>query len=368
MVHYGIQGFLVSYSVSLSSSSYFPPHPTPYLLSACSSITSCIVSNSSYCLLRALIHKPRPAYHHFLLPSPTLHSPTVLPYLHINWGGAALLLSFNCQAFFYISLWSPLPPLKYHPLPPCPAPSYSVSDSLNLCCLNVCGLKSNQHYIRWLLSNLSLDIFAISEHWLHDFDLRLFSSLHNDYKFIANSSPRQEDPIVCAPQPIRGHSSVAIGWHKRLDHLFSPSPIISSHRAVANELRSVLGPVYFVSVYLPSRTDSTDIFRDTLNQLTVALLLPTSASIINMGDFNAYPGIHGRHLSSTALNCQGKILLQFMNRFNLTSAHLHKSNQLFSHTFEGKAHSSVSTIDHILCPLHLLPRIHSAYPPWMTIP
>ena len=267
------------------------------------------------------------------------------------------------KSFFRSPSGDPSSPLSSHPLPPCPALSDSVSDSLNLCCLNVRGLKSNQHYIRWLLSNLSLDIFAISEHWLHDFDLHLFSSLHNDYKLIANSSPRQEDPIICTPRLIRGQGGVAIGWHKRLDHLVSPSPIISSHRAIAIELRSDLGPFYFVSVYLPSRTTSTDLFRDALDQLTAALLLLSpSANVIIMGDFTTDLDIHGGPLSTTSLNSQGRILLQFMARFNLLSAHLHKSNQLFSHTFESEAHSSVSTIEHILCSMHLLPEIHSTYP------
>ena len=68
------------------------------------------------------------------------------------------------------------------------------------------------------------------------------------------------------------------------------------------------------------------------------------------------------YLSTTSTNSQGRILLQFMERFNLTSSHLHKSDKLFSHTFESDVHSSVSTIDHILCPLHSLPRVQSAHP------
>ena len=78
----------------------------------------------------------------------------------------------------------------------------------------------------------------------------------------------------------------------------------------------------------------------------------------NHGDFNADPGHLGGPLATTSINSQGRIL----HRFNLTSAHLHKSDLLFSHTFESDAHSTVSTIDHILCPRHSLPAILSAHP------
>ena len=187
--------------------------------------------------------------------------------------------------------------------------------------------------------------------------------LHQDFQFIAASPPRQEDPLICAPRLIRGHGGVALGWHRRVNHLISSTPFISSHRAIGIELSSSLGPIYIVSVYLPTRTNSTDTFHESLDHLAAALLLlPPSAYLIIMGDFNADSGHLGGPLATTSINSQGRILHQFMERFNITSSHLHKSNLLFSHTFESDAHSTVSTIDHILCPRHSQPAIQSAHP------
>ena len=141
----------------------------------------------------------------------------------------------------------------------------------------------------------------------------------------------------------------------QLSHLPHPS-----HRAIGVELSSSLGPIY---IDLPTRSNSTDIFRESLDHLAAALLLlPPSANLIIMWHFNADPGHLGGPLATTTINSQGRILHQFMERFNPTSAHLHKSDLLFSHTFESDAHSTVSTIDHILCPRHSLPAILSAHP------
>ena len=42
------------------------------------------------------------------------------------------------------------------------------------------------------------------------------------------------------------------------------------------------------------------------------------------------------------------------------SIHLHISSSFMSHTYESEAHSSLSTIDHILCSQHLLPQVSRA--------
>ena len=111
----------------------------------------------------------------------------------------------------------------------------------------------------------------------------------------------------------------------------------------------------------PPETSSSDIFREALDYLDAALHhLPPSDNLIIMGDFNADPGHLGGPLSTTSTNTQGRILLQFMDKFNLVSTHLHKSNLLLSHMYESDAHHSVSTIDHILCSKHLLSAILQA--------
>ena len=105
--------------------------------------------------------------------------------------------------------------------------------------------------------------------------------------------------------------------------------------------------------------------RAEVDNLDAALqLLPTNADIIVLGDFNADPGHDGGPLSTTKINSQGKILCHFMSKWNLLSLHLHISESLLSHTFVSDTHSSVSTIDHILCSQNLLHNVSTA----LTIP
>ena len=109
-------------------------------------------------------------------------------------------------------------------------------------------------------------------------------------------------------------------------------------------------PIHVFSVYLPSRSGCTDAFREALDLLNATMdTLPSISYTIILGDLNADPGSHGGPLSTTRVNEQGRILSQYLSLWNFVSAHLHKSNLSSSHIFESEAHSTVSTIDHILC-------------------
>ena len=52
-------------------------------------------------------------------------------------------------------------------------------NKLRVGCLNVHGYKSNNDYIRKILQNF--DIFGISEHRLHQYDLSLLQNAHADF-------------------------------------------------------------------------------------------------------------------------------------------------------------------------------------------
>ena len=64
--------------------------------------------------------------------------------------------------------------------------------------------------------------------------------------------------------------------------------------------------------------------------------------------------IHGGPKSTTEANEQGRIFLQYLQSWDFTSTHLHLNPSLHSHTYVSDAHSSVSTIDHIISPSYLL--------------
>ena len=50
-----------------------------------------------------------------------------------------------------------------------------------------------------------------------------------------------------------------------------------------------------------------------------------------------------------------------MDHWNFASTHLHKPHLSSSHTYESKAHSTLSTIDHIMCHKSLLSRVLSSH-------
>ena len=250
-------------------------------------------------------------------------------------------------------------------IPTTPTPNSSTAPitvtNLKFCCLNLHGLSSNLSYLQHILSNHSPDIIAVSELWLHDYNLHNIQQVHPNYKFMAACPPRQEHPVFCTPHLIRGHGGVALGWHSRFYDLVSPTPIISTHQFIGIEIKTSRTPIQIFSVYLPSRSGCTDVFREALDNLNATMnSLPSISNTVVLGDFNADPGCHGGPLSTTSVNQQGRILSQYLSLWNFVSAHLHKSNLSSSHTFESEAHNSLSTIDHIICHQTLLPRIEYA--------
>ena len=141
----------------------------------------------------------------------------------------------------------------------------------------------------------------------------------------------------------------------------SPLPFMSSSRMVGIEFSSSNCPLFIFCVHLPSRSGCTDVLKEALNQVEAAiLLLPPGADIIVMGDFNADLGHLGGPMSCTQLNEQGKILHRYLTKWSFVSTHLHLQPNVSLYTYGSDAHSTQSTIDHILCPLGMLPKFVSA--------
>ncbi len=89
------------------------------------------------------------------------------------------------------------------------------STKIRVGCFNVRGIKTNTNYTCKLLSEL--DVCAISEHWLHNYDLHQLQSLHKDFNAFSTCSPTEEDTITCTPRFIRGSGGVSILWRRSLD-------------------------------------------------------------------------------------------------------------------------------------------------------
>ena len=232
-------------------------------------------------------------------------------------------------------------------------PCNQVTSILNVCCLNIRGFKSNSDYLRTLL--MSHDLLAISEHWLHDYDLHLLSSLSENFLCFSSTSPSREDPVWCRPNFLRGQGGVAILFKKSLQNLVKKLDTSLSHRVVGLQLRTLPLPICFLGVYLPSRSGCTDTFRECLDYIDSLInLLGYENEVIILGDINADPGIFGDP------NEQGRILRQYLSRWNFTSVHLYLGSSTHSHTYISEAHNSESTIDHILCHSRFLDAFTSA--------
>ena len=132
--------------------------------------------------------------------------------------------------------------------------SSSDYESINICCFNVRGITSNPDYLKFLLENFNIKFIAISEHWLHDYNLNQINQISDDFSFLARSPAEQEHPVHCVPRLIRGHGGVALGWLKSYDKFISPLPFVSSCRMIGIEYNLSHRSLYIISVYLPSRS------------------------------------------------------------------------------------------------------------------
>ena len=165
--------------------------------------------------------------------------------------------------------------------------------------------------------------------------------------------------MYCVPCLIRGHDGVALGWRSELDGFVSPTTSIATSRMIGIKFSVSQYTLYIISVYLPSRSSCTDVFKESLNQLeAILILLPPGAEVVVIGDFNADLGHLGGPRSCTQINEQGKILHCYISKWNFISTHLHLQTTASSFTYESDAHSTLSTLDHILCPLF---KFKSAY-------
>ena len=210
-------------------------------------------------------------------------------------------------------------------------PTGNVDSNIRIGCFNLRGFQCNQHYGYELIQDF--DVIGFSEHWLHSYNLPQLRNFHNEFAFVAVAPPDVEDNVFCIPQYIRGHGGVAIGWRKSLSQHITTLSNFSNHRMTGIKLMTVQGPLFIISVYMPSRSGCTDPFKDSMDQLGATIeLLPPGSNVIIMGDFNADPGIHGGPKSTTEANEQGRIFLQYLQSWDFTSTHLHLNPSLHSHT------------------------------------
>ena len=219
---------------------------------------------------------------------------------------------------------------------------------------------SNSDYVRQLLG--SLDLLAISEHWLFNYDLHKLSSFHCDFSVYASSSPIIEDNFICSPRNIRGNGGVALFIRKSFTQFVKRLPDFCNERVVTVSVSLSARPLCIIAAYIPARSGCTDPFKESLDFLNgIFLQLSVSHDVIILGDMNADLGVAGGPRASTSVNEQGKILLRYLGRWDFLSVHLHVGPSHSSHTYCSEAHGTLSSIDHILCSRHLLSSFSSCF-------
>ena len=207
-----------------------------------------------------------------------------------------------------------------------------------------------------------LDILAISEHWLHSYELHLLGLIHTNFNYLASSPHPQEDSLTCTPRLIRGSGGVAVLWRKSLHNQVKKLTDFSNDRCVCIQLQSSPRPLVIISTYLPSRSGCTDLFKEALDYIDSTIMhFAFDNNVMVLGDLNADPGSDGGPLATTPSNEQGRILLRYLAKWEFSSVHLHTCSTPLTHTYTSEAHNSVSTLDHLLAPAHLLPSFSSCF-------
>ena len=178
---------------------------------------------------------------------------------------------------------------------------------MNIACWNCGGIKSNFVYIKKLLE--SVDVLALSEHWLYEDELSFLDNLHNDFLYHAKVSERNNINTRWR----RGQGGVAIVWRK---HLKVQQLSLGNDRIVAIKIQKNHQTFVFCSVYFPSTNSNLSEFADILNSLkTICTRLNyRKERIIIAGDFNA-------HLSdprsNQVRNNRGKLVLEMFAEFDM---------------------------------------------------
>ena len=119
---------------------------------------------------------------------------------------------------------------------------------------------SSQSYLDTILNQF--DIFAITEHWLFDKQLRKLEHLRNDYTGFGVAF--KDNPDILSGQ--RAHL-VGILWKTSHTSLASKLPTDCNRIVGAKFVLDNHEPMFIFALYLPSSNHSLDEFRQTLDLL-----------------------------------------------------------------------------------------------------
>jgi len=162
----------------------------------------------------------------------------------------------------------------------------SVASQLRICSFNCRSIKSSIGEIFTLCE--SHDIVLLQKHWLLPFELDMLSSIHCDFYGFGTSAVDTSVDVFIG----RLFGGTGVLYRKQLAHAIT---VISTGdcRSTAFTLKSVLGPVLFVNVYMPTDycdNESYDNYVDSCAKVGSVVTESDAIYLAVVGDFNCSPG------------------------------------------------------------------------------
>ena len=225
------------------------------------------------------------------------------------------------KELFTLRLWRPARWRRRHhcrtaatPPPRCsqPPPTHNVNTtprrsadrSMLIGWLNVQSLTNKTFIVNDLITERSLDVFALTETWHTDSnDVRLRLATPDGYAM-----------VDAARQDGRG-GGVAVIYRKHLRCSGMSLPPLTTFEAVCVRLTTSSGPIVLLNVYRPGSTRPSTSFYDELASV-LELLVVHSCPVIIGGDIN----IHVHDPSDPDARRLGQLLADFQAVQHVTSA------------------------------------------------
>lgn len=216
---------------------------------------------------------------------------------------------------------------------------------------NARGLGNKRTVIESLLYNENLDALSITETWLNARTPQWNINGYNSYRFDRRTDAKVgggtlllvRDSLVITNLKLQG------SWDQHFE-------------ATGVMLRSIIGPIYLLSVYSPPENNS-----KVHHWIELLEKVPKDAHLIITGDFNAHYASHKPYKS----NSMARIMMEIQEAWNLvlinedTPTHFHKDGKMgnvldlffVSSSIAGMAftqvHSKTSSSDHFPVSLRL---------------
>ncbi len=209
-------------------------------------------------------------------------------------------------------------------------------------------------YLNGCLNSEKIDVCAISDHQLRQYNLTFMDTVNEDYFAITSPAP---EPRF---QPERRLSSggTAFLCHKRLSNHVSEL-ILDCDRVTGIELMNKDKPSTFIfSVYLPPSNRSHDLYLHYIQVLQdLYSAYRPRGHVILLGDFNAR--ICG-HRYTNQLDRRGIILSNLVARNNLVPINMHDLCTGPVFTFQAYDGGPQSILDYIMIPEELHDLVYAA--------